>query len=92
MSDESFQEICSHLSPVVEDTDTLGWEEITDAALTHLLRGPLARSAKERAVQPSASEPFTRCDNLKKHIKVVLDRVEAAGGIPNVAGLSIAAQ
>jgi hypothetical protein len=92
MTDESFQEICCTLSPIVEDTDTHSWEETTDASLTDLLRGPLARSAKERAVQPSISEPFTRCDNLKKHIKVVLDRIESAGGIPSMAGLSIGAQ
>lgn len=91
MTDESFQEICCHLSPVVVDSDSIGWEETTDAALTDLLRGPLARSAKERAVQPSISEPLTRCDVLKKHIKVVLDRIEVAGGLPSVAGLSVGA-
>ena len=33
----------AHLSPLIDETPDLGWEERTDAAITHLLKTALAK-------------------------------------------------
>ena len=80
MTEDGYEVMKSHLPPEVDDNSTIGWEELTDKAITHLLRGQLARSGKERAVVPTPIEPLKQCENLKKHIKLVMERVEACGG------------
>ena len=40
---ESYEVLCSYLSPHVSDTTDLGWEETTDAALTSMLRSALSK-------------------------------------------------
>lgn len=53
----------------------IGWEEEAEAAATHLLRGPLARSAKEAvvAVAPLAGAGDTA--RLRKHLGLVFERL-----------------
>jgi Bardet-Biedl syndrome 9 protein len=73
----------------------VSWEETTEAAMTHLLRSCLARSAKDAAaaVPPLAPAPDTA--RLKKHISLVLERlskgmrlagVTSGGGSSNSGG------
>jgi Bardet-Biedl syndrome 9 protein len=47
LDDESFDVLRGYLSPVVNDLQDQGWEECTEAAMTHLLRTSLSKNAKE---------------------------------------------
>ena len=38
LDDEAYEVLESYLSPVVNDSDEQGWEEITDCSLTSMLR------------------------------------------------------
>jgi len=53
----------------------VGWEEVTEAAMTQLLKTTLARSAKDTAapVPPLIRAPDTA--RLKKHVSLVLERL-----------------
>lgn len=75
-----------YLSPIVVDSATQGWEECTDAAMTHLLRTSLAKSAKEATSmpQPLAVPPDT--GKLKKHIALVCDRLAKGGSLKGEQG------
>jgi len=88
MDTEATEVLRSHLSPVVHDTAVMnskdeleyhGWEEVTETAMTQLLKSCLARSAKESAAQvpPVAQLPDTV--KLKKHISLVLERLSKGG-------------
>ena len=75
LSDEDAAVLANYLSPSVVDSEAQGWEELTDAALTHLLKTSLAKTAKgEGAVvhQPLVMPKDT--SRLKKHIQIVVDR------------------
>ena len=53
----------------------VSWEEMTEAAMTHLLRTSLARSAKDAA---AVVAPLSRAQDtarLTKHISLVLERL-----------------
>lgn len=63
------------LSPQVIDTPEIGWEEMTEAALTHLLRTCLAKSAKEQAVQVAPLAAVKSTERLHKHLSLVLERL-----------------
>jgi hypothetical protein len=73
------------MSPSVTDSSDIGWEEVTEAALTHLLRTALAKSSKEAAaaVAPLATAPDTQ--RLRKHTTGTGAGVGAAAA----AGVSI---
>jgi len=64
-----------YLSPIVVDSPTQGWEESTDAAMTHLLRTSLAKNAKEATSMPQPLAVPPNTDKLKKHIVLVCDRL-----------------
>lgn len=40
---QAFEVLARYLSPVVHDTDTQGWEEVTDCSLTSMLRSALSK-------------------------------------------------
>jgi hypothetical protein len=73
----SYEVLRSHLSPLVEDTTVQGWEECVNAAMMHLLRTVLAKSAKDAAsvVQPLKFPSST--SKLQKHLTIVLKRLAA---------------
>ena len=79
MNDETFDMIKSHISSEVSNGHEMGWEEVTEAALIDLLRGPLAQTAKERGMIPSINGPLTQCDTLKGNLQSVVSRLEAGG-------------
>lgn len=56
-----------------------GWEEMTEAGMTQLLRSCLARSAKESAAQVPPATQLTDTLKLKKHISLVLERLSKGG-------------
>jgi Bardet-Biedl syndrome 9 protein len=54
----------------------VGWEEMTEAAMTQLLRTSLARSHKDAAASvPPLGEPAQDTTRLRKHISLVLERL-----------------
>lgn len=75
MTDERFAEVCACLSAEVIDGDEMGWEETTDAAVTHLLRGSLAQSAQDRGMVPMLNGPMSQCDTFKSNVRQVIDRL-----------------
>jgi Bardet-Biedl syndrome 9 protein len=53
-----------------------GWEEVADAAVSHLLRTSLAKSSKtSQHSAPLTLEPMKDVTRFKKHVSAVLDRV-----------------
>uniref|UniRef100_A0A383VDZ0 PTHB1 N-terminal domain-containing protein n=1 Tax=Tetradesmus obliquus TaxID=3088 RepID=A0A383VDZ0_TETOB len=74
------------LSPVVLEGPEVSWEETTEAAMTHLLRSALARSAKDAAAAVPPLAPAADTARLKKHISLVLERLSK--GMRLVAGSS----
>mmetsp|Transcript_22638 Transcript_22638/g.70294 ORF Transcript_22638/g.70294 Transcript_22638/m.70294 type:complete len:843 (+) Transcript_22638:343-2871(+) len=75
LDDESFEMLSSYLSPVVETVGEQGWEECTDASMTHLLRTSLAKNAKEQTAVPQPLAPLKDTTKLKKHISIVCERL-----------------
>ncbi|CAM9845829.1 unnamed protein product, partial [Phaeothamnion confervicola] len=60
------------------DGSGIGWEESVDAAMTHLLRTALAKSAKdEGAAAPAATVAAPDTNRLKKHLGIVCARISA---------------
>lgn len=53
----------------------VGWEELTEAAMTQLLRSALARSAKDSAAAVPPLTPGTDIARLKRHVSLVFDRL-----------------
>lgn len=63
------------MSPVVSDSEEQGWEELIDAAMTHLLRTVLAKNKKESASVPQPLAVPKDTSKLVKHIALVFDRI-----------------
>jgi Bardet-Biedl syndrome 9 protein len=78
MDDVNTDILRQHFSSAVDDNREIGWEEQTDAALQHLLRTCLARTAKERSSIVSPMKMPRDTIRLKKRITNVIDRL--AGG------------
>ena len=75
MSSQEFAVLEASITPVVEDSADQGWEERADAAITHLLRTCLAKSAKDQAVNPTPLGLMKDTTKLKKHIALMCDRL-----------------
>lgn len=86
MTDAEFKVLENSISPVVSDSTEQGWQEMTDAAVTHLLRTVLAKSAKDAAVNPSPLAIPSDTSKVKKHIALLCDRL--GKGARLVDGLS----
>lgn len=92
LSDADVACLEAHFSPIVDDLADQGWEERTDASVTHLLRTGLNKSGKEAA--SSAPQQLTRpsdAKKLQKHITLLADRLHkglrpTAGKADEVAG------
>ena len=69
--------LAAHLTPTVDETPDQGWQERTDAALTHLLRSGLSKAGKEggAAQQVTSLSRPPDAAKLKKHITLVCDRL-----------------
>ncbi len=75
MSDVDYNVLMAALSPCVTMETEQGWEESTDAAVTHLLRTTLSKSAREVGVGVASVEMPTESSKLKKHIALLCDRL-----------------
>uniref|UniRef100_A0A7S2RU22 Bardet-Biedl syndrome 9 n=1 Tax=Mucochytrium quahogii TaxID=96639 RepID=A0A7S2RU22_9STRA len=81
LAKDDLEMLKSHFSTSVLESDgsQMGWEELTDISITHLLRTRLAKIPK-KSVQASASSvscPTMSADTtkLKKHISIMFDRI-----------------
>jgi len=77
LDDANYAVLEGHLSPIIDDLQSgdQGWEERTDAAMTHLLRTCLAKNAKESASVPAPLKILKSTTKFKKHITIVCDRL-----------------
>jgi Bardet-Biedl syndrome 9 protein len=77
LDDDNRVALAAHLSPRVHSLSEQGWEERTDAALTHALRTSLGKggAAAAGALAPPAFSVPTDASKLKKHITVMCDRI-----------------
>lgn len=57
----------------------IGWEELTYAATTSLLKTCLAKSSKEASTTTSSFKNLTEISKVKKHITIVCDRLSKGG-------------
>jgi Bardet-Biedl syndrome 9 protein len=86
---EDFDVLRHFLSPIVEETGDIGWEEATMAAATHLLRTGLGKSKTDPSsptstTTPPPLQPLTDTAKLKKHLVMVFDRLGKGGRIADV--------
>ncbi|GIM12857.1 hypothetical protein Vretimale_16089, partial [Volvox reticuliferus] len=75
LNEAEFTVLKASISPQIIDGSEIGWEETTEAAMTHLLRTCLAKSAKEQAVQVTPLSAAKDTQRLRKHISLVLERM-----------------
>ncbi|XP_006823784.2 protein PTHB1-like [Saccoglossus kowalevskii] len=71
--------LTSALSEDVTVDEEQGWEESTDAAITHLLRTCLAKTAKDQTINPSPLQLPKETMKIKKHITLLCDRLSKGG-------------
>ena len=83
MRKDEFKLFKNYLSPIVSDSSKQGWEECTDAAMTHLLRTALAKTYKEAMSMPQPLQMPADTSKLKKHIALVCDRLSKGGSLRN---------
>lgn len=89
LSQGELQVLSSCLSPVVHDgLEVGGWEEMTEAAMTQLLRTSLARSQKDAAASVPFGEPVQDTARLRKHISLVLERLAKGMRLEGAAQLA----
>uniref|UniRef100_A0A8C5K108 Bardet-Biedl syndrome 9 n=1 Tax=Jaculus jaculus TaxID=51337 RepID=A0A8C5K108_JACJA len=66
--------------PLQEDVQELGWEEMVDAAVAHLLKTCLSKSSKEQALNLSSQLNMPKdTSRLKKHITLLCERLAKGG-------------
>jgi Bardet-Biedl syndrome 9 protein len=86
LSDAEAARLAAHVTPEVPAAPAasacggscmdVGWQEVTEAALTQLLRTDLAKSSKEQAAAlPAALQPARDCARLRKHLGLVCERL-----------------
>ncbi|GFR41608.1 hypothetical protein Agub_g2332 [Astrephomene gubernaculifera] len=75
LTEAEFGVLRASMAPEVIDGSEVGWEETTEAAMTHLLRTCLAKNAKEQAVQVTPLAPAKDTQRLRKHVSLVLERM-----------------
>ena len=59
----------------VSNKSSIGWEELTEAGMTHLLSHQLARNQQEKSVQPRQLTEACDLAKLKRYIAIVLERL-----------------
>ena len=59
----------------VSQCGSFGWEELTEAGVTHLLSNQLAQTQQEKSVQLLPLARLSDTQTLKKHISILLERL-----------------
>ena len=65
----------------MSDKGSIGWEEYTEAGMTHLLCHQLAKNQQERSVQPTPLTQAIDTVKLKRHIAIVLERLSQGASL-----------
>ncbi|OQR94210.1 hypothetical protein THRCLA_08223 [Thraustotheca clavata] len=72
----NFSILAAHLSPMISNEDEMGWEEMTEAAVTELLKTSLKSGNKDHTAVLAPEIGFLPdTKKLKKHITIVCDRL-----------------
>eukprot|EP00948_MAST-09A_sp_MAST-9A-sp1_P001496 g1496.t1 len=77
LDEKNFVLLKAHLSPDVHECES-GWEETTDANMTHLLRTSLASAGTKATVNTASRNVLKFPSNttkLKKHLKLVIEKL-----------------
>ena len=61
----------------MSQSGSVGWEEVTDASLTHLLCNQLAKTPQEKSVLLSPLSQLCDVEKFKQHIAIVLERLSS---------------
>lgn len=78
MTEEEYEILKSHLSPHIDDDSEHGWEEITNAAMTSLLKGCFSKGVSGGISAQQVStviKPLSDVGKLKQHITIVCDKI-----------------
>jgi hypothetical protein len=84
LSDAEAARLAAHITPEVPVSSAagaagmapdMGWQEVTEAALTQLLRTDLAKNSKEQAAALPALQPAKDTARLRKHMALVMERL-----------------
>lgn len=59
----------------VSQCGAVGWEELTEASVTHLLSNQLAKSPQEKTIQLLPFAQLSDTQKVKKHISILLERL-----------------
>eukprot|EP00347_Sterkiella_histriomuscorum_P008020 403346677 len=87
LTEEEYEAFRMHLSPYIDDESEQGWEDITNAAMTNLLKTCLAKGGKAGGansnLQQASNQIKTLQDvaKLKQHITLVCDRISKGGRV-----------
>ena len=83
MGPEQYELLTSFVSPVVGDeSNEIGWEELTQASTAHLLRTCLSKKDKGANAGNTGQtniEPIESTDKLKRQIAAVYERIKNGG-------------
>lgn len=75
MTDKEYRILEATLSADIVETESQGWEEVTDTAVTHLLKTCLSKSVKDQTVNSQSMQFPKDTSKLKKHIALLCDRL-----------------
>ncbi|KAK7059243.1 Protein PTHB1 [Halocaridina rubra] len=78
MTDQEFALLSAAISPVIYSNMDQGWEEVTDASVTFLLRAILGRGSRDAVSTPELTVPMDTV-KLKKHLGLFLDKILKGG-------------
>ncbi|XP_049780719.1 protein PTHB1 [Schistocerca cancellata] len=82
-SQNNVDDLESALSCSVNDSDDQGWDEITDAAVSYLLRTSLAKSVKDQQRSaPISLDALQDIARVKKHISMAFERTCRGSQLP----------
>lgn len=82
-SQKNVADLESALSCAVNDSDDQGWDEVTDAAVSYLLRTSLAKSVKDQQRSaPISLDALQDIARVKKHISMAFERACRGNQLP----------
>lgn len=87
MPDEEYHLLRVHLSPHIDDSNEHGWEELTNTAMSHLLKTCLSKGTGGGNKGAGATNINSQIKNmgdtskLKQNITMVCDRISKGGKI-----------
>ena len=82
MNEAQYNSLCQTLSPQVTHNVERGWEEHTEAVVSHMLRTALAKGGpREASTSPQVVPAMTDTTKFKKHISLLCDRLSKGASL-----------